>query len=460
MIRHTILLLAASGLAACAHEAPPPVAPAPLSACLSFVVQEDSVVGNAYDRDVQNAVRTTTETALVGAGFNVLEDAKLPHDLVARITTVPGSRVESNALVKTKITLESGGKVVATLDASAPQEGGGYGGAIADQLVDAVFRSPDLAAFTRDLRKPKSKQHLAASALRAAQDPGPSCVTTPSAVTAEAAPLVALPPAATATEDVVGASQPGAYALVVGVEAYDHAARAPGAIADAERFARLAQRTLGVPKDHIKLVVGAKADKLAFDLTLEWLKLNVRKEGRIYFYFSGRGALRRQTATEYLLPKDGDPAALDKTSVSLPAFLQALGQTGARDVVAIIDSGFSGAGDRSAQPADAVPPRVISDPEIAPRVALLSAVTSAETAGSTAAGGGLLTRWIVDGLGTARADIDGDGQITLQELVTWTGPRVTREAKRSQRAQAPALLLGPGFAAASSAAVASGLPAQ
>jgi hypothetical protein len=457
MIRNAVLFLAATSLVACQREVLPAIAPAPVSACLTFAVQEEGVRANAYDRDVQSAVRATTETALVGAGFNVLDDASLPHDLVAKITTVPGSRVESNARVQTKITLESGGKVVATLDASAPQDGPGYDGAIADQLVDAVFRSPDLAAFTRDLRKPKSKQHLATAALRAA--PTPSLAPPPPVIAT--APAPAPPPvvAAPVDEPVAGAPQPDAYALIIGVEAYDHAAPVPGAAADAQRFAALAQRTLGVPKEHLKLVVGDKADKLAFDLTIEWLKLNVRREGRVYLYFSGRGALRRQTATEYLLPKDGDPAQLEKTGVSLPALLAALGQTRAKDVVAIVDASFSGAGERSAQTADAITPRVISDPEAALRVALLSAVTSAEVAGSTERGGGLLTRWIVEGLGTGRADLDGDGQISLQELVTWASPRVAREARRSKRSQTPALVLGAGFAPATTTMV-SGLRAE
>jgi hypothetical protein len=445
MIRNVALFFAVAALGGCQREVLPAVAPAPVSACLTFAVQEEGVRADAYDRDVQSAVRTTTETALVGAGFNVLEDPSQPHDLVAQ--------------VRTKIALESGGKLVATLDASAPQDGKDYDGAIADQLVDAAFRSADLAAFTRELRKPKSKQHLASSALRAAQaeaTPGPELAPAPP-IAAPAAPIVAAPAGSSL---VVGAPQPDAYALVFGVEAYDHAGRAPGAVADAQRFAALAQRTLGVPKEHIKIVVGEKADKLAFDLTVEWLKLNVHREGRIYLYFSGRGALRRQTVTEYLLPKDGDPATLEKTGVSLPALLQALGQTRAKDVVAIIDASFSGAGERSAQAVDAVAPRVITDPEVAVRVALLSAVTSAEVAGSstTRDGGGLLTRWLVEGLGTARADLDGDGQITLQELATWAGPRVTREAKRDKRSQAPALLLGPGFGAATT--IVTGLPAE
>jgi hypothetical protein len=459
MIRSAVLLLAVAGLTACQHDVLPAVAPAPVAACLTFAVQERGVLANVYDRDVQNAVRSTTETALVGAGFNVLDDASQPHDLVATITTVPGSRLESNARVQTKISLESGGKVVATLDASAPQAGQGYGGEIADQLVDAVFRSPDLAAFTRELRQPRSKQHLATAALRSAQAPAPIAPRLPVvAPVAAVAPVVAL--ATPAAEPLVGAPQPDAYALVFGVDTYDHAGPVAGAAADAQRFAAMAQRTLGVPREHIKLVVGDKADKVAFDLNVEWLKLNVH-QGRIYFYFSGRGALRRKSATEFLLPKDGDPATLDATGVSLPALLQALGQTRAKDVIAVIDASFSGAGERSAQATDAVTPRVISEPEIALRVALLSASTSAEIAGSTstASGGGVFTRWLVEGLGNARADLDGDGQITLLELATWTGPRVAREAKRGNRSQAPALLLGPGFVAATTT-IASGLPAE
>ena len=97
MIRNVALFLAVAALGGCQREVLPAVAPAPVSACLTFAVQEEGVRADAYDRDVQRAVRSTTETALVGAGFNVLEDASQPHDLVARITTVPGSRLETNA---------------------------------------------------------------------------------------------------------------------------------------------------------------------------------------------------------------------------------------------------------------------------------------------------------------------------------------------------------------------------
>jgi uncharacterized caspase-like protein len=212
----------------------------------------------------------------------------------------------------------------------------------------------------------------------------------------------------------------------------------------------------------MKVVLGDKADRLAFEITVEWLKLNVPQGGRVYFYFSGLGALRRTTFTEFLVPYDGDPKALDKTAVSLPAFLQLLGQTRAKNVIAIVDAGFSGAGVRSVMSGEAPkPPGNIADPEIAPRVVLLSAVTSADTAGDAPGGaGGLFTRYLTEGVGNARADIDGDGRVTLQELMAWAGPRVTREARRDKRAQTPAALLAPGMGNTAQIILATGLPVQ
>ena len=93
------------------------------------------------------------------------------------------------------------------------------------------------------------------------------------------------------------------------------------------------------------------------------------------------------------------------------------------------------------------------------KVAFLSAVTSAEGA-SVGAEGGTLSRYVIDGIGRGRADFDGDGQVSLQELIAWAGPRVSREAKRGGQPQTPSLVLGPGMLPPSQIMVVSGLPTQ
>ena len=139
--------------------------------------------------------------------------------------------------------------------------------------------------------------------------------------------------------------------------------------------------------------------------------------GRVYFYFAGLGGVRRQV--EYLVSYDADAHALDKTGIALPTLLQALSQTPARDVIAIVDAGYSGAGGRSVAVGEGKPPGQISDPEVPPRVALIAAVSSAEIAGTVDGAGGLFTQYLLDGLGAGRADIDGDGRVTLQG--SWRG---------------------------------------
>lgn len=461
--RATLLFTALLSLGACRGDPLPPVSPAPLSACLTFFLDDARSALDVYDRDVQRNVHASIAAAMRGAGFNVHEDASLPYDLRAELTVHPGSRLATGARVEVKLALSNRGHSVDQLEVNAAQEQQDYGGLIADQIVDGVFRSRPLAAFTRELRKPDAKQRLAGSALREALTP--VCALAPAAATstkdAASAPAEPAPAPGTAREETTagllpGKPDPNAYAFIVGVEAYKNAPPAPGGRADAERFAALARRTLGVSEGHIKMALGEKVDRLAFDLNLEWLKLNVPRGGRIYFYFSGHGALRRQSMTTYLLPHDGDPKALEKTAIPVAGFLLSLAEIKGASVIAIVDASFAGAGPRSAPLPDGNPPRTLNDPDLATRVALISAVTGAEAAQASGEGG-LFTHYLVEGLGRGRADIDGDGQISLQELLSWAGPRVTRAAKGGKVTQTPAALLGPGSGPSSQIILATGL---
>jgi hypothetical protein len=92
---------------------------------------------------------------------------------------------------------------------------------------------------------------------------------------------------------------------------------------------------------------------------------------------------------------------------------------------------------------------------------LVTAVTSAESAGDVPGGGsGLFSRYLAEGVGLGRADVDGDGSVSLQELLSWAGPRVTRDARREGRAQTPAVALAPGMPSPAHIVVVSGLTPQ
>jgi tetratricopeptide (TPR) repeat protein len=267
------------------------------------------------------------------------------------------------------------------------------------------------------------------------------------------APAPAPTPAPTPRADdgfVAGSPQAASYALVVGVERYRDLPRATGARADATKFAAVLRKTLGLREDHVHLALDDRATRTDVMKELAWLKQSVQSGGRAYVYYSGHGAPDAASGTAYMLPFDGDPKLVASTAIQVDDVVKALGESKAQDGLVIVDTCFSGAGGRSQLAPGTRPLARVKDPAPPPRVAILSASAGTEISGATAAGDeGLFTHHLADALGKALADSDGDGQISLQELLDWVKPRVSREAKRDHRDQTPEVRLGSGLRSAS-----------
>lgn len=246
------------------------------------------------------------------------------------------------------------------------------------------------------------------------------------------------------TAGLVSASpQPASYALIIGIEKYRDVPAATGARRDAERFAELVHTTLGVPDDHVRLLLDDRASKTDITKQLRWLSTNVPPGGRIYVYFSGHGAPDPTSGVSYIVPYDGDPQYLGESAIKMSQILGDLEKTRAKDVIAIADSCFSGAGGRSVLAPGTRPLVRVEPVKTAARVALLSASSGAEISGPTADGkGGLYSKYLFDAIGSGQADINGDAQISLKELDEWIKPRVQREARKANRDQTPSVQLG------------------
>jgi hypothetical protein len=240
---------------------------------------------------------------------------------------------------------------------------------------------------------------------------------------------------------VTGAPQRNAYALIIGVEKYrDVKTKALGAGNDAKIFANLVKQTMGVPDKNVRVAIGDRATKSDIEKHVDWLITNVPKGGRIYLFFSGHGAPDGAEGTPFLLPYDGDPAALERTALPLQTILDRLEKSPATDAIAFVDTCFSGAGGRSVLPEGARPLVRVKKTEATAKVALLSASSGEQISGPSAdKKNGVFTRYVTEGVGRGQADVDGDGQVTLQELAGWVKPRVEREAKAQGRDQSPQL---------------------
>jgi hypothetical protein len=273
----------------------------------------------------------------------------------------------------------------------------------------------------------------------------------------EPAPRTAGPPTSGSPRvPLVAASpQPASFALIVGIERYrETAALATGALNDADRFAELSRVTLGIPERQIVRVLGDRATKADIESAIARVSSQVTKGSRVYFFFSGHGAPDAASGAPFLLPYDGNPQWVQASGLRVSDVIATLGRSGAREVVAMVDTCFSGAGGRSVLPPGTRPlvrvkPVEVVD-DVKPKVALFAASGADEISGAReGVDAGLFTSYLVEGLGTGSADADGDGQITLRELSDWVTPRVAREARRAGRAQTPTLIVASPEAAAS-----------
>ena len=459
-LRGAIPLAIVSALSACSGggEAVPPPAAAPtqVAACLTFYLQDVPPPNiDAYDRQLVESVRKAVVAELVAAGFAIVESRDKPFDVVLQLTATPASRIETNAKLRGKFTIEGAlpdaKGPIDTVETDVAADAPNAVEAVAAALVDGLFRSGNLGGYIKQLRRPGSTG-LARTSLR---NMAPACegfvvpASSASAATsasptasalASSAPVAPSVPAA--PEMLAGTPQPDAFAIVFGVEQYKTGPAAPGAKADAEQIAKLMTRTLGVPESHMKVALDQKADRLAIDLNIEWLKLNVPKGGRVYFYFAGNGWGGKAPGAPWILPYDADPKTGQKT-VLVASLLQSLSETKAGDVVLITDTSFAGNGTRSVSTGEG-PLFGLKNPSAAVRTILFSAVSGPEGARTMADGGGVFTHYLVEALGYGRGDANADGKITLTEAVSWMRPRIARLAKRdNNKTQTPSLSLGP-----------------
>jgi Caspase domain len=447
------LFLSAVILVACASASPPvALTPAPkaIAGLTFYVIDRAQLSGDmaAENAALESSLPDAVGAALTKAGFQVVTDKAQKHDAAikvsANVTFVPSvfvmqvnGKIVKNARARVHLALEAGGARIDQVEGDTP--GGNPStqealDGVTAELVNALEKSPRVAALAK-------KAHGGGEATEVADnggdDPAPAAKAPKddAAGGGDDAPR----PAAHA---LAGAAQPRAYALIIGIEKYRDVPPPAGARGDAEKFAKLAQRSLGVPEENIRTAYDDRATKGDIEKQLRWLKANVEDGGRIYFYFSGHGAPDAASGTPYLLPYDGDPKFVDQTAIPLADVLAQLADTKAADVLAILDSCFSGAGGRSVLPPGARPLVRVKEAPVGARLAVLSASGGSEISGPVPGGtGGLFTHHVADGL-SGQADADGDGRLSLKELYDFVKPRVAKDARRDNREQTPTLVTG------------------
>ncbi|MBI5239618.1 MAG: SEL1-like repeat protein [Elusimicrobia bacterium] len=289
-------------------------------------------------------------------------------------------------------------------------------------LLDVRKAMPDSAEGAGELAALKNSAARKAEEMRSA--PGASAAAQSSAVDRPGYKL---------------SERPHDFAVVVGVERYAHLPRADYAERDAQAV-RDHLVALGYPERNVVLLKGAEASRASLAKNLEtWLPMNVREDSAVFFYFSGHGSPDPTTGRSFLVPADGDAQFLDDTAYPVARLYEKLGALKARRVLAVLDSCFSGVGERSAL-AKGTRPLVLAAQTagLPEKVTVLTASLASEVSGTDdEQGHGLFTYWLLKGLNGEAAG--ADGAVTLKSLHQFLQPRVQDEARRANRLQTPQL---------------------
>jgi uncharacterized caspase-like protein len=223
-------------------------------------------------------------------------------------------------------------------------------------------------------------------------------------------------------------------ALVIGIEQYrKNLPRSLYSSNDA-RTVKAYLEALGFAPRNIQYLSDEDATRSDIQKSIEgWLPNRVRKESRVFIYYSGHGAPDPVSGDAYLVPYDGDPQYLKETAYSLGALYETVARLEAREVMIVLDTCFSGLGGRSIL-AYGLRPLVIMAPLAAPptnAVVLTASRGNQVTASSGDKEFGIFTYYFLKAI--------KDGKKSMAEIYEYLKPLVEDEAKRLNVEQTPGI---------------------
>ncbi len=249
------------------------------------------------------------------------------------------------------------------------------------------------------------------------------------------------PPPRSDVDDVPAATgKPrSAHAVVIGIEHYRGGLPAAEFAAnDARLVGKYLTQTLGFPEENVAVLVDGQATKSDFEKYFEnWLPNRVEKGDEVFVYYSGHGAPDPSKGDAYLVPYDGDPTYLDKTSYPVQRMYSYLAKLPAGKVTVVLDSCFSGAGGRSVIASGARPLVNMVQTSVPAQISVLAAAGADEISNTyQTKGHGLFTYFFLKGL--------KDHPQNYKAAFDYLKPEVSRVARREFNTNQDPVFLGGG----------------
>lgn len=230
---------------------------------------------------------------------------------------------------------------------------------------------------------------------------------------------------------VIGAND---LAVVIGIERYRNLPKSEYSYNDA-KLVKGYLRALGFADRNIEYLTDDGATLSGIRKSIEsWLPNRMKKNNRVFLYYSGHGSPDPATGEAFLMPHDGDPNYLHETGYPLKRIYAALSKLEASEIIVVVDACFSGAGGRSVLAKGARPAMVsIENPVLASqKIAVLSSTQGAQISTSfPEKEHGLFTYYFLKAIKEGKKD--------MADIYSYLKPLVEDEAKALNVRQTPAM---------------------
>jgi uncharacterized caspase-like protein len=234
------------------------------------------------------------------------------------------------------------------------------------------------------------------------------------------------------------------WAVVIGISRYKAVQSLKYADKDAQAFYEYLRQRVGVPEDQMTLLANEQATLFNLKRTLGTdLRRNAGQMDTVIIYFAGHGAPETDATSrdedgveKYLVPYDADPNDLYTTGLPMRELETILQRLTSERVIIITDSCFSGAtagrtfatAGRRAITSDAFLTRIA---KARGRVVLTASRASEISEERDALGHGVFTYYLLEGL-NGKADQDGDGVISIDEIYAFVAKKVPEATGQNQ----------------------------
>ena len=234
------------------------------------------------------------------------------------------------------------------------------------------------------------------------------------------------------------------WAVVVGISHYRTVRSLKYADKDALAFYDYLINQVGVPKEQITLLTNNQATLFNLKRSLGTdLKRKAGQKDTVIIYYAGHGAPETDATSpdedgleKYLVPYDADPNDLYTTGLPMREVETIFQRLASERVIFITDSCYSGA-TAGRTFATASRRAVVSDAFLARlskgkgRVVLTASKASEVSEERENLGHGVFTYYLLEGL-RGKADLDGDGIITVDEAYTYVSKKVPEATGQNQ----------------------------